>query len=416
MSKNELVLLKKGKSSFELIGNVKLNDFTFKLEQESQKSDWIYNSLNLGIDCGVYGMIYGRMMSGYGSNRNNVVYVHGKKEVDGKERDNFENRFTIAWEDRFDEDVLETVGSMNFINIGIELDEKDEVVYKKFLTEYDAINYLEENLVDGMRIKVKGNLSYREYEGKITIEKHINKIYIVTNDEVEDKASFVQSVLLDCDSIGKADKETRTVPLSVRIIENIREYGGQKIQRKVGNRIVKSVNIPIAKELQFPVGDDIELAKKMLKAFKVKSKKTVTQMVVEGHFSRGEVTTVEVTIDDLDDDIKELIELGLLDEKDILGQVVKANTGNAGYEMMIVDKPHIIFVGKGDKQMPQIDKVIDMYTLEDLNIDEILKDCFVEEKKEEMPEVRMDTEAALKSALEDEDDEDEDEDDWLKDL
>ena len=72
--------------NFNIVGEVKLNDYTFKLDEKSEKSDWVYNALNLGIDCGEkYGTVYAELMGGYGSERsNNVVYVHGKDE-DGKE-------------------------------------------------------------------------------------------------------------------------------------------------------------------------------------------------------------------------------------------------------------------------------------------------------------------------------------------
>ena len=66
-------------SSFTLIGRPVLTDFTFKIDQRSEKSAWVYNSMNLGIDCGEkHGVVYADMMGGYSEERENVIYVHGK--------------------------------------------------------------------------------------------------------------------------------------------------------------------------------------------------------------------------------------------------------------------------------------------------------------------------------------------------
>ena len=53
MSKEkELTRINKGIANFNLVGRAKVSDFTCKRDVESSKSDWIYNQLNLGIECG----------------------------------------------------------------------------------------------------------------------------------------------------------------------------------------------------------------------------------------------------------------------------------------------------------------------------------------------------------------------------
>ena len=104
-------------SRFNLVGAAKINDFTYKINEKSNKSDWIYNSINLGVDCGEkHGTVYCELMGGYGSERDNVIYVHGKKE-DGT--DDFENSYTIDWDDRFDESIIEDIGDLFFIKVGL---------------------------------------------------------------------------------------------------------------------------------------------------------------------------------------------------------------------------------------------------------------------------------------------------------
>ena len=159
--KREAVPLTRGASSFHLLGKAKIGQNTFAIDNESQSSDWIYSSMSLGVDTGNGNVVYANMMAGYGAERENVIYVHGK-DSDGK--DDWKNTFTVDWEDRFNEDLLDTIADTSFITVGVEKDVKGKTVYKKFLSAYDAVEYLNENLADGMIVNVKGN---KENIGKI---------------------------------------------------------------------------------------------------------------------------------------------------------------------------------------------------------------------------------------------------------
>ena len=119
-------------SNFTLIGKPVIGDYTFKIDERSQKSNWIYSTLNLGVDCGEkHGVIYAEMLGGYGEDRENVIYAHGKNE-DGS--DNFDEQIIVPWEDRDNENVLENIGEMSFITVGLEKTNKGTTFYKKFLS------------------------------------------------------------------------------------------------------------------------------------------------------------------------------------------------------------------------------------------------------------------------------------------
>ena len=86
-------------SSFNLIGRPIVNDYTFKIDQKSDKSHWVYNALNLGVDCGEkFGVVYCECMGGYSEENDNRIYAHGKKD-DGS--DDFDAQIIVPWEDRF---------------------------------------------------------------------------------------------------------------------------------------------------------------------------------------------------------------------------------------------------------------------------------------------------------------------------
>ena len=62
----------------------------------------------LGVDCGEkYGNVYANLMGGYSTSKGGVIYVHGKKE-DGS--DDWENSFTVDWDDRNNDDILDEIG------------------------------------------------------------------------------------------------------------------------------------------------------------------------------------------------------------------------------------------------------------------------------------------------------------------
>lgn len=347
-------------NSFTLIGEAKINrDYTFKLNEKSEKSDWIYNSLNLGVYCGEkHGTVYAELMGGYGAERDNVIYVHGKDE-DG--RDDFENKFTIDWEDRFDESILETIGDLCFMTVGLEKYEnkakEEKVYYKKFLSAYDMIQYINENLEDGMVINVKGTLKYSQYNGNTQVKKEISSLVLSkVEDPADYKAKFVQTMLLTKDSVGKVDKKTGVLPVYAKVLDYVRDYKGKEVRQ----------NIPFAKMFEYEVDlENPEMSKKVIeKLFKVS--KDVTEITFEGDLVEGGATVVP-TEDDLPDDIKTLVEIGVY----TLDEAIEKCTVNGGREKrMVLRKPYIKMTeDKEGIKTPVLQKFERKYTEDDLILD-----------------------------------------------
>ena len=338
-----------------LIGEAKVNeDYTYKIDEKSEKSDWVYNVLNLGVDCGEkHGIIYTEMMGGYGAERDNVVYVHGKKD-DGK--DDFDNRFTIDWDDRFDEKILEDIGDMCFLTVGLERDKKDKVYYKKFLSQYDAIAYIKENLTDSTVLNVKGNLKYQLYNGNVSVKKEITSIVLSkVDDSSKYFARFTQTMLLSKNSIGKADKDKGVLPIYAKVLEYTKDYNGKEVKQF----------IPMSKTFEYELDlTNRALVEKVVeKVFKVK--KGITEITFEGDFVEGGAV-VTATEDDLPQDIKDLIDIGAYTLEEALA---KCTLGGGKERRMLIRKPIIKMVGDDDNKVPQIQKFEQKYTDEDLILD-----------------------------------------------
>lgn len=363
MAKSKKVITKKDWiASFNLVGEAKLNDYTYKIDEKSEKSSWIYNSLNLGVYCGEkYGTVYASMMGGYSEEKAGVIFAHGKKE-DGS--DDFENQIQVAWEDRFDEDILESLGDMCFITVGLEQTNKNKVFYKKFLSEYDAIAYIQEHLKEGMVLNVRGNIRYSPYQEKVQMQKNINNIVLSkVDDAAKYKATFVQTVLLNKDSASlkkeQIDKDKGVLYVSTRILDYLKEFNGIEVKGQY----------PFQKEFEFEMDFSNEKICKMImeKVFKVK--KDVTQITFEGEFISGGAV-VTATWDDVPDDIKDLVECGIYTKEEALQ---RCSTNGNREDRMILRKPHTRLVG--DEKKPMVQKFEQRFTEDDLTLDYLVQEA-----------------------------------------
>lgn len=362
MAKSKKVITKKDWiASFNLVGEAKLNDYTYKIDEKSEKSSWIYNSLNLGVYCGEkYGTVYASMMGGYSEEKAGVVFAHGKKE-DGS--DDFENQIQVAWEDRFDEDILESLGDMCFITVGLEQTNKNKVFYKKFLSEYDAIAYIHEHLEEGMVLNVRGNIRYSLYQERVQMQKNINNIVLSkVDDAAKYKATFVQTVLLNKDSASlkkeQIDKDKGVLYVSTRVLDYLKEFNGIEVKGQY----------PFQKEFEFKMDLNNEKICKMIieKVFKVK--KDVTQITFEGEFISGGAV-VTATWDDVPDDVKDLVECGIYTKEEALQC---CSTNGTREDRMILRKPHIRLVG--DEKRPMLQKFEQRFTEDDLILDYLVQE------------------------------------------
>ena len=378
--KEKKALDKKGWiQSFTLVGKAALGKFTFNIDAHSEKSDYIYSRMLLNVDCGEkYGLVQSQLMGGYSISNPYPVYVHGKKidEKTGREVDDFDNSYTIDWEDRLDESILEDVGNLCFIRIGIERDKDEKVVEKRFLTDYDAINYLSDTLKDGTEIKVKGQLKYSIYNDAIQVTKQINSIFLKTDKDTP-IAMFTQTMLLNKDSVGKLDKDKMVYPIVGMILEKFKEYNGNDLTD--GGSVKGGKFVPLRKVFDYEVDpDNKEKADLVIsKVFKVK--KNITMLTCEGIFVEGGAT-VQATEADIPADIKELIDLGAYSMEEALA---KCSENKGTERRMILKRPFLRMVGEEGNKTLQIQKFDDKYSDEDLMLDYLIKHEEPEEEEDE---------------------------------
>ena len=354
MAEKKVINKKDWVSSFNLIGRPIINDYTFKMDERSEKSNWIYNAMNLGVDCSdKFGSVYCELMGGYSAENENRIYAHGKKD-DGS--DDFEKQIIVDWNDRFNDDVIEEIGELSFITVGLEKTSADKTFYKKFLSAYDAIAYIKEHLKEDMVINVRGNLKYSTYNDVVQVRKNITSIALSKVDDASKyKATFTQSILFDKDSasLKNIDKDKGVMYVDARILDYVKEVNGVEVKGQY----------PYNKQFEFEMDFSNEAACKKIMEKMFKVKKGVTQITFEGELIEGGAV-VTATWDDLPDDIKDLVEMGVYDKDEALAKC----TVNGGRERrMVLKKPQIRLVG--EDKVPVVSIYPERYTEEDLVLD-----------------------------------------------
>lgn len=354
MSEKKVIQRNDWVARFNLVGRPVVGDYTYKMDEKSEKSQWIYNALNLAVDCGEKsGTVYAEMLGGYSENGNNKLFVHGKKD-DGS--DDFSKKIEIDFEDRFNDDVLEEVGDMSFVTVGLEKTSEGKTFYKKFLSAYDAIAYIREHLNNDMVINVSGDLKYSEYNGNTQVRKNITSIVLSKADDPSKyKATFTQSVLIDKDSasLKNVDKDKGIMYVDTKVLDYVKEINGIEVKGQY----------PYKNQFEFAMDFSNETQCKAImdKLFKVK--KGVTQITFDGEFVEGGAV-VTATWDDVPDEIKSLVDMGLYSKEEALAKC----TANGGRERrMVLKKPQIRLVG--EDKVPVVSVYPERYKEDDLILD-----------------------------------------------
>ena len=348
-------------AQFTLVGKPIVNDFTFEIDKHSTKSSYVYSRMRLGVDCGEkHGTVYGEMMGGY-SLDNPYPLRKPTKNEDGSA--NFDEMMVIEWDDRNKDEIVEQVHRMSLITVGLEKTNDGKTYYRDFLTEYDAIEYIKEHLTSDMTVNVKGNLQYSVYNGVTQVRKNITSIALSSKEPSDYKATFTQTVLLDIDSTKLTseyvDKDKGVLYINGRVLDYVKEYNGVEVRGQ----------FPYNMRFEFDISKLDESKLKKVYDNYLKVKKHVTQETFEGDFVESGAK-IQPTMDDVPDDIKELIELGLTSEEDVLE---KMSSNGSKERRMVLKKPYFKLVG--DDKKPVVQKFEERFEEDDLILDCMTKNA-----------------------------------------
>ena len=254
------------------------------------------------------------------------------------------------------EESRKSLNKSSKITVGLEKTNKGKTYYKKFLSAYDAIKYVEENLEDGMVVNVRGNLKYSTYQDNTQVRKEITSIVLSSAERDKYAARFTQSILIDKDStdLKALDKDKGVIYVNARVLDYVKEMNGLEIKGQY----------PFPKEFEYAFAD-ISNGERCKKAYNglFKVKKGVTMITFDGEFIESGAT-VTMTLADLPDDIQELVECGVFTEEEA---IAKCTSNGSKERRMVLRSPYVKKVG--EEKTPVLQKFEEKYSEDDLIFD-----------------------------------------------
>lgn len=304
-------------NQFSFVGKLGLGKETEKfkpIKTSKSAKGWLGTRVNFSLfnNTGYHNL---ELFEGYMENGSTIVYCLGKD----KGADNKLPKMQVKWADRLNQDIIDKVAGFNKFVLEIGDVKQEFLAGADFVAK--VIEILKDEKYKDQKFHVEGSVVYNEWDGKIYrkfMPKTIKTVTAETPDEsVVNLDMFYTNGALDEDTIGKY------------VVNGfIRQYDGT----------TKS-------EISFPQSVVIDTTKavteKQQKAFDlIKSRFVVT----DDTFMKMGVKTVAVngrekvniTLEDLTDEEKELIDLGLATFDEIANEYGGTTNGDKISELKVV--------------------------------------------------------------------------------
>lgn len=385
-----LTELKSGKSGVVLIGKAKIRDGAFGEETQKEGKTWRQVDSSFGVDTGEGNVVYGRIWGGYKTDVRKTSYQDSETK----------KYIQIKWEDRLKESIIEKANPYSLLEAKLEKDSEGKFITKKFLHEIDFSNYLAEHLQDGADVRVRAEAEYSEYNGNINRRFSITGVYL--NEPYEKDGEMVQTppmaqlrqtYMIDDSALesGWERKLAKDGTITARVF----------VPQYVSQMNVDGKRVEIKRTIAFPQGVTIKVDVEDEKALESKTKIVKKYFVVK----KGTVREVECYVDinegydestgvELNDEMRELIEMGMLTEEDIKKQttirgnkvseitfskpVVKVNEEGSPYLVLEDNKyaPEALFPPQFDNDEDDVED--GLFDATDDGVSSITDDAFAE--------------------------------------
>jgi hypothetical protein len=306
-------------NTFYFVGRAVITDKSFAINKTNENGTWCHNSMFFGVDCGDHGINYITGMGGYNPTRENYIQVStidAEGKIQTKDHD-----IKIDWDERFDipEETMNIINKQRLIYTKVEKDASGNPVARNFLSMYDAVAHIQKHVSNGTPIYVRGRIEMRPSEdGQEWSTQHIvDSIGLAGEENFTPRTELKINVLIDQNTIGKPDADTKTLPLFCKTITYVNKVGQNKYNQACAAPL--KIVVDLNKFVNPTTGEPDK--NKLLYAHKNYFTPNKKGMVAEGVFVChyvGGVQKVEITLDDLPTEIREGIENGVLDKDHIM--------------------------------------------------------------------------------------------------
>jgi hypothetical protein len=217
--------LKAKYNSFHIIGKVKIESDTFaEAKQAANNPEWEYIRDQIPVEISEGRIVYVGLTDGHYTTRPLTKY-----DSEGEKHE-------IDWEDRFDEEQLKDLPNYSFFRAGLVIGEDGKLVRKQYLSGIDLAEYLKENLTDGTRVSISGQVEYNEYNGDVRRNYNMSSIY-VANEEATNEATMSQTYLIDENALERTWKDDAKEKHEVTVSAYVPSYVSKRNGKKIGKTL-----------------------------------------------------------------------------------------------------------------------------------------------------------------------------------
>ena len=304
-------------NQFTFVGKLNLGKETEKfkpIKTSKSASGWLGTRVNFSLfnNTGYHNL---EMFEGYFENGSSLIYCLGKD----KGADNKYPKMQVKWADRLKQEIVDSVASFNKYVIEIGEVKKEFIAGYDFLQEVIAI--LKDEKYKEQKFKVDGDVVYNVWNGK-TYRKFVPKSIVAVTSETPDEST----VKLDLYYTQGAVQELQPGKYSVDAY--VRQYDS-------------TTKGEIAFKQEVFIDATKAQTEKHIKAFDlIKSRFVVTdetfmKLGVKAVMINGR-QKVDIKFEDLSDEEKDLIELGLATFEEIANEYGGTMNGDMVSEIKVV--------------------------------------------------------------------------------
>ena len=356
---NKTNTIKTTNGYFDVVVDVEICPDTFELSKPGKNNpSWIQNVMNTKVTTPDGKSMYMSFRSGFDSSKPEGKKIFTSKEDGTQLEIPFSDRNNDVWKTMVDQKRMVKVA----LGKSEKIDKKEdgtEVKYKSwdyinFLDVFDAITLLQQRLGSEIgktfKFHIKGSQKLGEYNGDVTKNFDLQSIFLLTGNEeqgkeLDYKLGLTQNVILTngCVDDSKIDDEKDAIVTinSKVMIKDKKEY--------------KTLPVPLTMKVNDANRDTV---KKLLDLYFKGDDGKVRRINLDCEYEVGYVSG-EVSYDDLPEEAKQLIELGVYS----MEEISKMYANKQRVDNIIIKRP---VVKKDDKGKIMIDFSDNDYKVEDL--------------------------------------------------
>lgn len=309
------------RNNFKLIGKIQLGKETEKFKPykvSKSAKGWIGHRLSFGLK-NITGFHNLELFAGYMEDGTSLIYCIQKKENYSDET----VKLQIKWEDRNNPEIIEQVSDYNKMSIKINEEEKVYISGYDFLE--DVYKLLQDENMKDKTFCITGDVEYQEYEGKVYRKLHPRHIELVSDDTKQTSLLNLELYYTKNAVATELFEDTKKYFVDTYVAQYDSELKEDVYMKEEVVIDVSKAQTP-AQEKAFDI---------IKNRFVVEEEDKVIKLGVKAILVNGREKK-QITMDDLTDEERDLIECGLATFEDLAAEYGNQINGDSISEIKVV--------------------------------------------------------------------------------